>query len=164
MSKSNQNQPVAAKDDVSNSTTTEGRNDPRPVPELTEAEKAEAEKEGVKEAIKQSAQTNFATKSATESPDTSAAEKWPSRHEIMQYAHVVDLGLDAFKTAVAGDAESTIPEDKIAGLLELERSGKNRTEYVKALCERLGVSSPYEVTNAGPAFTNDVTAISQITR
>lgn len=149
---------------ISNSTTDEGRNDPRPVPELSDTEKAEAEKEGVKAALAQSAQTNFATRSATESPDSSAADKWPGRHEIMQWASVVDLGLEAFEAAVSADAENTIPEDKVAGLLELERSGKNRTQYVAALCKRLGVKSPYEVTNAGPGHTNDVTSVTQITR
>lgn len=140
----------------------EGKNG-REVPELSEAEKLEAEKEGVKAALAQSAQTNFATQSATESPDFEA-DRWPDRHEIMPWSHLVDLGLDAFKDAIKDDAEPLIPESKVAGLMELERSGKNRTEYVKALCDRLGVSSPLEVTNAGPGFTNDVTAVNKIVR
>jgi hypothetical protein len=37
------------------------------------------------------------------------------------------------------------------GLLDLERSGQNRTEYVEALCKRLGVDDPRDVTHAGPA-------------
>lgn len=135
----------------------------RDVPELTEAEKLEAEKEGVKAALAQSAQTNFATQSATESPDFQA-DRWPDRHEIMPWAHIVELGLDAFRDAIKEDAEPLIPESKIAGLVELERSGKNRTEYVKALCDRLGVSSPLEVTHAGPGFTNDVTPVNPIVR
>lgn len=131
-------------------------------PELTEAEKLEAEKEGVKQAVAQSARTNFSTRSATET--ASVGDRWPGRHEIMQWAHLVDLGLEEFQVAVAEDADPSIAEDKVAGLLELERSGKNRTDYVKALCDRLGISSPYEVTNAGPGYTNDVTPINPIIR
>lgn len=146
-------------------TATTAKQEPEVVknyPELTEAEKLEAEKDGVKAAYAQSAQTNFSTRSETET--NSPGERWPGRHEIMQWAHIVDLGLEAFKEAVADDAKNPIAEDKVAGLLELERSGKNRTEYVKALCDRLGVKSPYEVTNAGPGFTNDVTQVNQIVR
>lgn len=142
--------------------TTEEQNDPRPVPELTAAEREQAEKDGVKAAIAQSAQTNFATRSATES--ASGGDRWPDRHEIMPWAPTLDLSLEAFKAAVAADAEPAIPEGKIAGLVELERSGKNRTEYVKALCDRLGVKSPYEVTSAGPGFTNDVSSVNPIIR
>lgn len=131
-------------------------------PVLTDAEEEAAEKEGVAAAYADSARTNFATQSATET--TGGGDRWPGRHEIMPWAHIVDLGLDAFKAAVAADAEPAIPEDKVAGLMELERSGKNRTEYVKALCDRLGVSNPFEVTNAGPGFTNDVSSVNQIVR
>lgn len=131
-------------------------------PELTEAEKLEAEKQGVKNALTRSAETNFATKSETET--TTVGDRWPDRHEIMRWAHVVDLELDAFKEAIAEDNPNTIPEGKVAGLMELERSGKNRTEYVAAMCERLGVKSPLEVTSAGPGHTNDVTAVNKIVR
>jgi len=129
-------------------------------PDLTDAEREEAEKEGVKEAIKKSAETAFVTRSEIEGEST--GDRWPDRSEIMQYAHIVDLGLEAFKEAVKADAEPAIPESKVAGLLGLERSGKNRTEYVKAMMARLGVKSVYEVTNAGPGFTNDVTPVSTL--
>ena len=131
-------------------------------PELSQAEVTAAEKEGVKEALKQSAQTNFATQSATENNDEYAGDRWPDRHEIMQYEYVVKLGLDAFLEAVKEGAMPNIPEGKIAGLLELERSGQNRTEYVRALCKRLGVKSPTEVTGAGPDYTHDVTSLSKL--
>jgi len=133
------------------------------LPELTEPERDQAKKDGLKAAYAQSAQTEFATQSATESPEYEG-DKWPDRHEIMRWAHIVDLGLDEFREAVKEGAEPNIPESKIAGLMELERSGKNRTEYVKALCDRLGVKSPLEVTNAGPGHTNDVTAVNKIVR
>lgn len=147
---------------VPNTATEENTEVVQTYPELSDAEKHEAEKEGVKAAYQESAKTNFATRSATES--TSVGDRWPDRHEIMQWAGVIDLGIEAFKDAIAEDADAPIPESKVAGLMELERSGKNRTEYVAAMCERLKVSSPLEVTNAGPGFTNDVTAVNQIIR
>lgn len=132
-------------------------------PELSATEEKQAEKEGVKEALKQSAQTNYATQSATENLDPNyVGDRWPDRHNIMQYSYVVDLGLDAFKDAIKEDALPLIPEDKVAGLLELERSGKNRTEYVQALCKRLGIKSPIEVTTAGPGHTNDVSSVTAV--
>lgn len=148
---------------MSNKTQAPKKDDPRHVPELNDAEREAAEKEGVKQAYAQSAQTNFHTRSATESYD-SQVDRWPDRHEIMPWAGLVDLGLDAFKEAIAEDAKNPIPESKVAGLVEIERSGKNRTEYVKALCDRLGVASPMEVTSAGPGFTNDVTEVNTIVR
>lgn len=134
----------------------------RNYPELSDAEKLEAEKQGVKNALARSAETNFATKSETET--ASGGDRWPDRHEIMQWAHMVDLELDAFKEAISADNPTPVPEGKVAGLMELERSGKNRTEYVAAMCERLGVQSPLEVTSAGPGHTNDVTAVNKIVR
>lgn len=133
------------------------------LPELSESEREAAEKDGLKAAYAQSAQTTFATQSATESPDYEG-DRWPDRHDIMRWEPTLSLGLDEFKAAVADDAEPAIPESKVAGLMELERSGKNRTEYVAALCERLGVKSPLEVTSAGPGHTNDVTAVNKIVR
>jgi hypothetical protein len=38
----------------------------------------------------------------------------------------------------------------------MERSGKNRTDVVEVICAVLGIKSPYEVTDAGPSYTNDV--------
>lgn len=134
----------------------------RNYPELSDEEKLEAEKQGVKNALTRSAETNFATKSETETD--SGGDRWPDRHEIMRWAHMVDLELDAFKEAISPDNPAPVPEGKVAGLMELERSGKNRTEYVAAMCERLGVSSPLEVTSAGPGHTNDVTAVNKIVR
>lgn len=132
-------------------------------PELSQAEVTAAEKEGVKEALKKSAETNFSTQSATENNDPDyTGDRWSDRHEIMMYEHMVKLGLDEFVAAVKEGATPNIPEGKIAGLLELERSGQNRTEYVRALCKRLGVKSPVEVTSAGPGHTNDVTSLSKL--
>lgn len=136
--------------------------DSKLTPTLSDKETLEAEKQGVKNAVTQSAQTNFATQSATENNDDYAGDKWPDRHEIMQWSHLTSLGLDEFKAAIKDGSVPNVPESKIAGLLELERSGQNRTEYVQALCKRLGVKSPLEVTGAGPGFTHDVTSVTKL--
>jgi hypothetical protein len=80
-------------------------------------------------------------------------------------AHIVDIEpVEAMISRIRGeDGKGTaLHESQVAGLLEVERSGKNRTDTVKALCDHLGIKSPYEVTAAGPAFTNDVTAVTKL--
>ena len=129
-------------------------------PDLSDSEREEAEKEGVKEAIKKSAETAFLTRSETEGE--TVGDRWPGKSEIMQFVDVLDLEVEEFKKVISGKADRQIAEDKVAGLLGVERSGKNRTEYVKAMMARLGVKSVYEVTNAGPSFTNDVTPTSAL--
>ena len=80
--------------------------------------------------------------------------------EIMQYAGVIDLDPEAFAHAV--EKGGSLPEEKVAGLLELERSGKNRTFYVQALMKRLGIDNPAEVTKAGPGYTEDIRPITKL--
>lgn len=130
------------------------------LPKLSDAELAAAQKEGVKEAAKEQAKDSAAFLADNE-PPAPPAKQWHGKDEIMQYAHIVDLDIEAFEEAIA-EKDGGIPEEKVAGLLELERSGKNRTDYVQALCKRLGVKSPYEVTSAGPDYTNDVTPVTKL--
>jgi len=130
------------------------------LPSVSKAELDEAKKQGVLEAAKEAAKANY--KYADALPDEGTGQKWPGKSETMQYAHILDLGPDAFKDRVKEGGDNQLPEQKVAGLLELERSGKNRTEYVKALMDRLGVDSPYEVTKAGPSYTNDVTPVTAL--
>lgn len=158
---------MTAKKDVKQDAVNEAKSDAKPeeitnYPELSESEQKAAEKEGVKAAYSKSAETNFATRSATETDST--GDRWPDRHEIMPWAGLVDLGLDAFVAAIDEKAQPPVPDGKVAGLIELERSGKNRTQYVQALCDRLGIESPFEVTSAGPGHTNDVTAVAAFKR
>ena len=94
--------------------------------------------------------------------EPSGGPRWPGKSEVMQFAHLLGLGIEEFEAAIADDADVLVAEDKVAGLMELERSGQNRTPYVKALMKRLGVSSPYEVTAAGPGYTNDVQPVTQL--
>lgn len=71
---------------------------------------------------------------------------------------LLDLDPDALTKTLKGEGDlSPIPtQGQIASLLEMERSGRNRTDVVEALCDVLGIKSPYEVTDAGPAYTNVV--------
>ena len=127
---------------------------------LSAAEQAEARHEGSKEAAKEAAKDTYQYLTDGNLPgENTGGDKYPGKSEIMQFAYIVDLGLQAFTDVITEKGDNAIPEEKVAGLLELERSGKNRTEYVKVLCKRLKVKSPYEVTSAGPAYTNDVSRV-----
>jgi len=132
---------------------------------LTEAEIAAAQKEGAKEDIKEAAKEShrFLTDGNLANVD-GGQRQWPGSDEVMQYAGLLDLSADDLAERIDAKADRPIPEEKVAGLLALERAGQNRTDHVKLLCARLGVKSPYEVTNAGPGYTNDTTPVTAITR
>ncbi len=125
---------------------------------VSQSDLDKAKKEGVLEAAKEDAKASFRYATDGQLPGESGAQKWAGMHDIMMFAPVLDLSIEAFTDRLKDGADEPIPEDKAAGLLELERSGQNRTDYVKALCKRLSVDSPYEVTAAGPGYTNDVSA------
>jgi hypothetical protein len=124
------------------------------------AQTAKAQAEGIAEAQKESAKDTYKALTDGAVPGAPPARQFTGMDEIMQYAGVIDLDLDAFRNAVGKGG--SLPEEKVAGLLELERSGKNRTEYVKALMARLGVDHPNEVTAAGPGYTNDVSSLNTL--
>lgn len=130
------------------------------LPTATATEMAAAQKEGIKEAVKEAAKDTYQYLTDGNLPGDPPARKFTGSDEIMQYAGLVDLGIDQFTDAVSKGG--SVPEEKVAGLLALERAGKNRTAYVKVMCTRLGVKSPYEVTSAGPDHTNDVTPVTKL--
>lgn len=121
-----------------------------------------ARKEGAIAAEKDAAKDSYQYATDGNLPGEGGGQKYPGKSEIMQYAHLINLGADEFEAAIAENADVQIAEDKVAGLLELERSGQNRTPYVQACCKRLKVANPYEVTSAGPGYTNDVRPISAL--
>lgn len=130
---------------------------------LSEADIAKARRDGAIEAEKEAAKASYTYATDGNLPgEEGSGARWPGKSEVMQFAHLINLGVEEFEAAVADDADPLIAEDKVAGLLELERSGQNRTPYVQALMKRLGVDSPYEVTAAGPGFTNDVRPVTQL--
>lgn len=78
-------------------------------------------------------------------------------------APLLNLPLDTLVKRLSNDkVPDPIDFETAKGLLHLERSGQNRTEYVKALMNRIGVDDPRDVTPAGPSYTNDVTNISHL--
>lgn len=130
--------------------------------ELTAAEQAEARKEGAKEDVQEAAKEAHRYLTDGNLPGAAPERQYHGSDEIQQYAEIVTFGLDEFKERIAKNSDNPVPEEKVAGLLALERAGQNRTEYVKALCARLGVKDPREVTSAGPDYTNDITAITKL--
>lgn len=121
-----------------------------------------AQQEGVTEAIKENAKDtyNYLTDGAL--PGAEPGRQFFGSSDIMQFEPLLSLGVEDFEARVAEDAETPVPEEKVAGLLGLERAGQNRTPYVQAMMRRLKVSSPYEVTSAGPGYTNDVQPITRL--
>lgn len=129
---------------------------------VTEAQLEKARTEGAIEAEKEAAKDSYRYATDGNLPSDSGGPKYVGMDEIMQYAPIIGLGIDEFKARIAENSDDPVPEEKVAGLLSLERSGQNRTDYVRALCDRLGVKSPYEVTNAGPGYTNDTSPITAL--
>lgn len=132
--------------------------------DLSANEIAAAQKEGAKEFVKQGAAASMAADTGTDGEiDSDAlAKRMPPDLNTTPLAHYLDLGIDAFKDAVAADADPVLADDDVKGVLALERNGPNRTDYVRALCNRLGVKSPYEVYHGGPGFTNDVSSVTAL--
>jgi hypothetical protein len=78
-------------------------------------------------------------------------------------APLLDLSEDELKRRLTDEkAEGFIDFEHAKMLLNLERSGKNRTGYVKALLKAIGTDDPYKVTNAGPPYTNDQTSVTEL--
>lgn len=132
------------------------------LPELSASDVEEAQKEGMKEAAKEAAKDTYQYLTDGNLPGDPPARQFNGMHDIMQYEPLLSLDPAAFADAIKAKADGAVPEEKVAGLLELERSGQNRTPYVQAMCKRLGVKSPFEVTNAGPGFTNDLTPVTAL--
>lgn len=126
------------------------------LPDLSKSDVANAKKEGALEAVREGAKQRFKSSdgvavTGTEEPGVTAT------YDVFHLQHMVDMDPDALKAALDGKSGGpALTEGQIAGLVEVERSGKNRTDIVKVLCDRLGIKTPFEVTDAGPNYTNDV--------
>lgn len=121
---------------------------------------AKAQAEGVADAVRENAKDTYQALTDGNLPGDPPARQFTGMDDIQQYAGILDLDLDAFRDRV--EKGGSLPEEKVAGLLSLERAGRNRTPYVQALMARLGVKSPREVTIAGPGYTNDIHPISEL--
>jgi hypothetical protein len=69
-----------------------------------------------------------------------------------------EAGKDSYRYATDGNL---LPEEKVYGLLALERNGQNRTPYVQAAMKRLGLKAS-ELPGGGPGYTNDVHPLSEL--
>lgn len=132
------------------------------LPNVSKAELDKAKKDGMLDAAKEQAKDNFKFLTDGNLPSPASGPQYPGSSDIMQYEPLIRLGIEDFKARIAEKAEVPVPEEKVAGLLALERAGQNRTDYVKALMSRLGIKSPYEVTDAGPDYTNDTTPVTKL--
>ncbi|QDZ07462.1 hypothetical protein FPZ24_08190 [Sphingomonas panacisoli] len=127
------------------------------LPDLAKADVVKAKKEGALDAIRDSAARQFAQTDGNpvvEDPNPGIQQTNDATH--LEY--LLEMDPKALKAALQGkdDQGLTLKQGTIASLLEMERSGHNRTDVVEALCDVLNIKSPYEVTDAGPAYTNDV--------
>jgi hypothetical protein len=128
---------------------------------LTEAEQQAARKEGAKQDVKDAAAESHRFLTDGQNLGEPPARQWTGHDDIMQYAPTLDLSIDAFKERIADKSDAQLPEEKIYGLLALERNGRNRTPYVKSMMTRLKLKAD-ELPGGGPAFTNDVTNITDL--
>lgn len=123
-----------------------------------------AKKEGALDYVKEGSRAAMAADTGTTGDVETMAEAERLRvapdANTTPLAPLLDLSLDVLVPRLTNDkVPDPISFDAAKALLALERAGRNRTGYVKALCERIGAKSPYEVTSAGPAYTNDETAV-----
>lgn len=129
---------------------------------LSDAEIASARKEGAKEDVKENAKEVHRALTDGNLPGDPAPRQWNGSDEIQPWAHNLELGVEAFEKKVAkSNKEDPIPDEKVYGLLALERNGQNRTPYVKAAMKRLGLKAD-ELPGGGPAYTNDLTSITDL--
>lgn len=132
------------------------------LPNVSKAELDKAKRDGILDAAKEQAKDSFKYLTDGNLPSPASGPSYPGSDDIMQWEPLLRLGVDDFKARIADAKDNPVPEEKVAGLLKLERAGQNRTDYVKALVARLGIKSPYEVTDAGPDYTNDMTPVSKL--
>jgi|GEM_PF-1309232 len=124
----------------------------------TGAALAKAQEEGVAEAIKEQAKDAYQYLTDGQLPGGPPGRQFTnSDAHTNMISGMLALSPEDLAEAIGPKADSPVTEDQVANLLKLERAGQNRTAYVQLLCKHLGVKSPYEVTNAGPGYTNDTT-------
>jgi len=131
---------------------------------LSDADRAEAMQEGAKEDVKEAAKNAHHALTDGSLPGEPPKNPYHGHDEIQPWAHNLDLGVDAFEKLVSAkptDDGTTLPDEKVYGLLALERNGKNRTPYVKAMMKRLKLKAD-ELPGGGPSYTNDLTSITDL--
>ena len=143
--------------------TDQGQQGSEAFPQPSAQKIVEAREQGVLDAIQSSTAEAFkrgANEGYGDAP--SGKRQIAIDANVLNIRDLLDLDVEALTARLDGSVQAHLSEGKVAGLLEMERSGKNRTDYVKALCKRLGVDSPYDVTAAGPAYTNDTSQTTKV--
>jgi hypothetical protein len=115
----------------------------------------QAERDAGRDAYKYATDGNLAS-------DSPPRRQFTGYDEIQQYAGMLAQGVDQFTAAIAEDAPVPLPEEKVYGLLALERNGQNRTDYVKAMIKRLGLTKDDPLPGGGPGYTNDIHPVSDL--
>lgn len=128
---------------------------------LSGAEQAAARKEGAKDAVKEAAADTYKFLTDGNLPGDTPDQRWIGHDDIMQFEPLLSLGVDEFTKRIGKTGEPPVPEEKVYGLLSLERVGQNRTPYVKAMMTRLGLKKE-DLPPGGPDYTNDVTATTKL--
>lgn len=131
--------------------------------DVSAGELNKARKEGALQAEREAAADSYtyATDGNLPADPDNSPRQFPGHDEIMQYAPLLGLGIEAFEEAIDEKAEPALPDSKVYGLLGLERNGQNRTPYVQAMVKRLDLK-PGELPGGGPGYTNDVHPTSEL--
>lgn len=129
------------------------------LPKVSNAEIESAKKDGVLEAAKESAKSAYRYATDGNPRGEVVGDQYPGHDDVNLLAPLLGLGVEQFKDEIAKDGP--VPEEKVYGLLALERNGQNRTDFVKAMMSRLGLKAD-ELPGGGPGYTNDTTAITQL--
>lgn len=132
--------------------------------QLSAKETKDATKQGLKDAVAEKAK--IASAEFDGLPGDPPSTQYLNADEIQQWAHLLDLGVSAFedKVSLKADKDGSVPDEKVYGLLALERNGQNRTPYVKAMVNRLGlkVKDASDLPGGGPDYTHDLTTITDL--
>lgn len=138
------------------------KNDDKTAAEMVGEKKAEVKEEVATSLAKEAVEQEARMDTGTTSDADPVGNKWLGSDESQMYAHLLDGGIETLKKVI--DPKGGIPEQKIAGLLILERNGKNRTEFVKLMKDRLGIKDlKAELPQAGgPDYTNDTTNLTAL--
>lgn len=127
--------------------------------QLSDKEVAAAQSDGAKQAVADNAAATYTAQTDGSLPgDVDGAMRWHGSDESQPWAFYLDGSLDAIKDAYKA---GSIPDNKLYGLLALERNGQNRTDYVKYMMKTLGLKAE-ELPGGGPSYTNDTTNVTAL--
>lgn len=129
----------------------------------SEAEVKQAQKEGVLDKVREAQTTQTINPLEGDEPEPARFAQ-VNLDGTNQIEHLTDLGLDGLKEAIDPKKDDPLSEETVAKLLILERNGQNRTDFVKAMMDRLKIKDiRKDLPQAGgPDYTNDVSAVSKL--